>query len=804
MLSTENIERIGHTTGLHRIGTIASTLNALRAEVRTKASNADLAATAAFLGEFLEYLLFLVVLLVVAINMNGLPKAFPLVQNLQRLVLGYPDYPYAKDGSSPSESFLLYENVKTQDETWVFVRDQLGSALFSDENATDAESRFLLDGAHLKLGAIRLVTTRVSATWENCVSLPVYRDFNVQPYIRTCYPRPTSNANSWDASPFGTPDGYFQVNPELFDISRLSRFEEVQAESQRLGVRRLRAGGGGDGAGRRGVADGTGGEVETPESALFKLDVPFDMRRHEWERYVDGLREHGFLDEQSRVFEILFTVYNVQSNLYCSITIDITFPFTGGAAAAATFYTIEPVRHLTFISRRGSALFPQPSALDGLKLLAEIIFLLLVLRSLYLTVRKAIRAADRIRADAVWTDVGATPSARVLARVRAVANIIDPWSLLHDFSLLLHLIVVVRRFSVLDLMLSLDLAPSADRYVDFHRLADDMYTTQNITSLNALFSCLSLFKFATVVPHLSMLNRTIATAFSDLVGFLLMFSIVFLGFMQAFQLSFGSDLREFAGGSQAFYTLFGVLSGDVNLVELRAANKFLGPLLFLGYAVFIIFVLLNMFVAIVTSAYAKAKKDLKEDPTTGKLYNTLQYTLSIISQVTSKQYKFLLLALSSKKTQREIDQAIKDGLITRMELRVILKGSGLGDESTTFKSWRYWSAPDLVMQRYDPDGNGWIFRKELISLRVDMAAESELRRKAVEEDFAENDQGSRIERECGRRMRVYQALIGRADELLHKNTQLLNELDSSRKAIQTALGLLTNKLWDIWERCDLI
>ncbi|KAJ1623723.1 hypothetical protein T492DRAFT_883105 [Pavlovales sp. CCMP2436] len=54
-----------------------------------------------------------------------------------------------------------------------------------------------------------------------------------------------------------------------------------------------------------------------------------------------------------------------------------------------------------------------------------------------------------------------------------------------------------------------------------------------------------------------------------------MFSIVFLGFMQ---LSFGSDLREFAGGSQAFYTLFGVLSGDVNLVELRAANKFLGNL----------------------------------------------------------------------------------------------------------------------------------------------------------------------------------------------------------------------------------
>jgi type II secretory pathway component PulF len=45
----------------------------------------------------------------------------------------------------------------------------------------------------------------------------------------------------------------------------------------------------------------------------------------------------------------------------------------------------------------------------------------------------------------------------------------------------------------------------------------------------------------------------------------------------------------------------------VNLNELREVNKLLGPLLFIGYAVLVIFILLNMFVAIVTKAYTKAR-----------------------------------------------------------------------------------------------------------------------------------------------------------------------------------------------------
>ncbi|KAG8463747.1 hypothetical protein KFE25_004020 [Diacronema lutheri] len=798
------------STVLQRIGLVVSTLAALRSEVRTKASAEDLRATFIFLAEFFEYVLFLFLLLVVALNMNGLHKAYPLVSNVRELVLGYPRYAYEADGSTVTSSFMLYENVRTRDETWEFVRDQIGGALFAEDGADDSSARFILDGAHLKVGAVRIVTARVRATWDNCPTLPAYRGHTSQPFITTCYPRPTDDAETWDDTPFGTPPGSFEIDPELIDERRVA--EDERWAGARLAPRgergrRLRAGGGGDGAGRRGIADGTGEEVRTPEAKLFKLDVPSDMRRGEWSAYVDRLRARGFIDEQTRVFELLFSVYNVPSNLFCCVTIDVTFPFTGGAFGAATFYTIEPVRHLAFLTRRGFELFGAPSTLDGAKLTAEIVFLLLVLRTLGWEARKAAMAVARVRRDASRMDSDGTTGSRLSALLLGAANALQKvqfWSLLQVISLGLHLVVIGRRFSVLHELLGLELNPRSGQYVDLHYVADQLYLTQNIVAINVLLSFLSLFKFATVVPQLSMLNRTIAVAFNDLVSFLLMFMIVFTGFMQAFQLSFGQDLHEFAGSAASFYTLFGVLSGDVNLNELRAANKLLGPLLFLGYAIFIIFVLLNMFVAIVTSAYAKAKKELKEDPTMGKLYKTIRYTSSLFVSVATKQYKFLILAIRSRKTQREISLAIRDGIVTLAELREILKSSKLGEKSDKFLTWRYWSAADLVMRRYDPDGNGWLTKDELERLRADMAAESEQRKLILELHFHERDEATRIEKECTRRMLVHAHLTAKVDTLVGKHTELLHELAKSRATIHAALGTLTGKLWGIWERCDLI
>lgn len=62
-----------------------------------------------------------------------------------------------------------------------------------------------------------------------------------------------------------------------------------------------------------------------------------------------------------------------------------------------------------------------------------------------------------------------------------------------------------------------------------------------------------------------------------------------------------------------------MMVGDINFPALRKANFFLGPVFFLLYIFFAVFVLLNMFLAIINDAYAVVKDDLAKQRTQLKL-----------------------------------------------------------------------------------------------------------------------------------------------------------------------------------------
>ena len=60
------------------------------------------------------------------------------------------------------------------------------------------------------------------------------------------------------------------------------------------------------------------------------------------------------------------------------------------------------------------------------------------------------------------------------------------------------------------------------------------------------------------------------------------------------------------------YTLFRVILGDFNYSEMQDANRYLGPIYFVTYVFIVLFVLLNMFLAIINDTYAEVKEDLAE------------------------------------------------------------------------------------------------------------------------------------------------------------------------------------------------
>lgn len=537
-----------------------------RKEVRKHMSQAHVRRALRFVGEFVEYVLFVSTYLVVVLHMNNMQDAFGTSDMMRRVVAG-----------TDATSGTRLEAITTVDDMWSYLRDHLGESLFRR-----GEHKHLVIGTQLKVGAVRLVTARVHPTWVACDDVPVYREPNPDVHIQSCFPRTSPLDSSWSADPFGRPEGYFNIR-EL----HASRDGEVTGS---LRGRRLRAGGGQGGAGTLNVAAGSAGEVHCPLDRLFFSDVQSDMSQGDWKAFVDELKAHHFVDRQTRVVELLFTVYNAASHLYCAIIVDMTMPFTGGVYGVASYHTFAPSAHLMLLASG----FERPATKREVSLLAtEAVYIILLARTIASSMLTMLRECGR------WL----RGNHRRRDNSEALSGIISLGTQLGSYAL--HALVLFQRWKGLRAFRALNIAPASDEFVDFYHVAELMITTQDLAAVNVLLTCMSFFKFAAVVPQLSMLYRTVVAAFADLGTFLFMFCVVFLGFMQAFQLAFGMDLLDFATGGESFYTLFAMLSGDVDLTDIMSANTLLGPLLFLQYAILVIFILLKVFVAIVTSSYAR-------------------------------------------------------------------------------------------------------------------------------------------------------------------------------------------------------
>ena len=62
---------------------------------------------------------------------------------------------------------------------------------------------------------------------------------------------------------------------------------------------------------------------------------------------------------------------------------------------------------------------------------------------------------------------------------------------------------------------------------------------------------------------------------------------------------------------ESIYALVRALLMDFSLQELRNANLWLGPLFFGSFIILAVFVLLNMFIAIISDAYSEVRRELE-------------------------------------------------------------------------------------------------------------------------------------------------------------------------------------------------
>eukprot|EP00906_Rhabdomonas_costata_P038489 RCo054293 len=137
-----------------------------------------------------------------------------------------------------------------------------------------------------------------------------------------------------------------------------------------------------------------------------------------------------------------------------------------------------------------------------------------------------------------------------------------------------------------------------------------LYSAQcYLNSVNLIFSFLKLLYFLRVNDVLSVLGRTMANCQKNLLGVLVLFLFVVLGFSMTATTLFAAGIDDFRDVGYAFGNLMRMLMGDFDYLGMRDENRYLAGLFFWAFEILALFVLLNFMVACIADGFDRAMEN---------------------------------------------------------------------------------------------------------------------------------------------------------------------------------------------------
>ncbi|XP_048194432.1 polycystic kidney disease 2-like 1 protein isoform X2 [Perognathus longimembris pacificus] len=312
------------------------------------------------------------------------------------------------------------------------------------------------------------------------------------------------------------------------------------------------------------------GRLTSYSGGGYYLDLPGS--RQASAAALRDLQEGLWLDRGTRVVFIDFSVYNANINLFCVLRLVVEFPATGGAIPSWQIRTVKLIRYV--------------SNWDFFIIGCEVIFCIFIF---YYVVEELLELH--------------------MHRLGYLSSI---WNILDLVVILLSLVAVgfhiFRTLEVNRLMGKLLEQP--DTYADFEFLAFWQTQYNNMNAVNLFFAWIKIFKYISFNKTMTQLSSTLARCAKDILGFAIMFFIVFFAYAQLGYLLFGTQVENFSTFIKCIFTQFRIILGDFDYNAIDNANRILGPVYFVTYVFFVFFVLLNMFLAIINDTYSEVKEEL--------------------------------------------------------------------------------------------------------------------------------------------------------------------------------------------------
>ncbi|NXW40442.1 PK2L2 protein, partial [Nyctiprogne leucopyga] len=288
------------------------------------------------------------------------------------------------------------------------------------------------------------------------------------------------------------------------------------------------------------------------------------------------LRQNSWLTRGTRVVFIDFSTYNANINLFCTIRLVVEFPATGGAFTSSHIYSVKLLRYVTYY--------------DYFLASCEIAFCIFIILFIIQQVLKIAKLKkEYFRSAWNWLDL-----LLMLVSILAIA---------------FNIFRTVKVSLLMEELLS-----DAHVYPDFYFLAFWQIRYNNMIAVNIFFAWIKIFKYISFNKTMTQLSSTLSRCAKDIIGFAIMFFIIFFAYAQLGYLVFGSQVEEFSSFQNCIFTQFRIVLGDFNFETIEAASRILGPIYFITFVFFVFFILLNMFLAIINDTYSEVKADFEVMP----------------------------------------------------------------------------------------------------------------------------------------------------------------------------------------------
>ena len=148
---------------------------------------------------------------------------------------------------------------------------------------------------------------------------------------------------------------------------------------------------------------------------------------------------------------------------------------------------------------------------------------------------------------------------------------------------------------------------AASNYINTFFLSSAFQFSFYVNAFSSILTWIKLFKFLSFFPEMSIFTKTVSLSAQHLGVFFFVVLIVIIGSAQGFCLAFGTDIAGFRDPFQATINVALFTVGKFNYDELVWSQRWFGPLLFWLYIFLVFFVMMSVFIAILSEGYESAK-----------------------------------------------------------------------------------------------------------------------------------------------------------------------------------------------------